>query len=294
VNEGSIGPHRFERDESNDYWRRIHAARGEADLLDAVCLPGAPPWLNRYIARVQLRAFEEAMSHSGVIAGARVIEVGCGNGRWSSILQRCGADVTANDLSPEAIARNQKRIPGVDFRVGDFLELDLDARSFDLGVSVTVVQHFPPAAQDRAIARLAELIRPGGHLLMLENIQDQGPHVFARSISGWLTLFRAHGFDPVHVRGYEYDLALRAARRLMNVVASLRPTQPEGLPNAPGAQDTSGTPATPSRGSRLAKTVIQVPAVMASYPLERLSGPVLPDRWATHASFVLRKSTATE
>lgn len=292
MGEDGIGPHRFGRNESNEYWRKIHASRGEADLLDAVCLPGAPPWLNRYVASVQLRAFEGALSHSGVISGARVIEVGCGNGRWSRILQRCGADVTANDVSPEAIARNQNRIPGVDFRVGDFLELDLDTRSFDLGVTVTVVQHFPPAAQERAIARLAELIRPGGHLLMLENIQDQGPHVFARSIPGWLSLFRAHGFDPVHVRGYEYDLLFRVARRLANVVASLRPTPPGAAPTAPGVQDTS--PAVPSRGPLLAKQVVRFPAVMAAYPLEWLSGVVLPDRWATHASFVLRRSAGTE
>src|SRR6266516_2925008 len=90
-----------------------------------------PPWYNRYFAGVQRKAFQRALSHCGDLAGASVLEIGCGTGRWSRLLRDLGAHVVAIDLSEEAIARNARTIAGIDFRAGDFLELELPEAAFD-------------------------------------------------------------------------------------------------------------------------------------------------------------------
>ena len=84
--------------------------------------------------------------------------------------------------------------------------------AFDVVSSVTVLQHIPFDEQHTAIRQLRELVKVGGYLLILENIQDQGAHMFAHSMDGWVRLFDQQGFQLVAVRRYDYSPCIRTYR----------------------------------------------------------------------------------
>jgi SAM-dependent methyltransferase len=89
-------------------------------------------------------------------APARVLEVGAGRGELAQVLRDTGYDVTAID--PE---------PGGDGVVAVGLaELDEPAASFDAAVAVVSLHHVRPL--DGACRRLADVVRPGGVLLVDE------------------------------------------------------------------------------------------------------------------------------
>jgi len=103
-------------------------------------------------------------------AGKRVLDAGCGGGRWSYGLARLGAHVTAVDangsaIEPAAAGLRELSAPG-DFVQSDLESLaqKLQAASFDLVWSWGVLHHC--ASFTGALASLTQLLRPGGLLFL--------------------------------------------------------------------------------------------------------------------------------
>lgn len=154
------------------YWEdRARRFAGERDGLAAVCAYGMPAFYNRAIHLEQRLALEPWLK---VNPGTRVLDVGCGVGRWSRLLAARGADVTGVDLSPTMIAQAQQRAAaeGVAdrcrFQVQDLSNLDVGER-FDLVLGVTVLQHIlDPGALRAALAAMTAHLAPGGRMILLE------------------------------------------------------------------------------------------------------------------------------
>jgi ubiquinone/menaquinone biosynthesis C-methylase UbiE len=154
------------------YWEsRARRFAWEGEGLAAVCSYGMPAFYNRLIHFCQRRALEPWLR---VHAGARVLDVGCGVGRWSRLLAARGAEVTGIDLSPTMIdeAGRRARSGGVAdrcrFLVQDCAELDVEG-SFDLILCVTVLQHMLDIGALRAaLRRIARHLAPSGRLVVLE------------------------------------------------------------------------------------------------------------------------------
>jgi SAM-dependent methyltransferase len=95
-------------------------------------------------------------------AGKDVFEAGCGTG----LLLREAAGVARSavglDLSRGMLRPAQAR--GLRVVQGTLTDLPLPSASFDLVYSMKVLAHVPPI--ERAVAELARLVRPGGHLLL--------------------------------------------------------------------------------------------------------------------------------
>src|SRR5512138_3289239 len=115
----------------NHYWEdRARRFAAQGDGLAAVCSYGMPEYYNRLVHWSQRLALEPWLL---VDSGARVLDVGCGVGRWSSLLARRGATVTCVDLSATMIAEAQRRltVAGLDrrcrFLVQDLARLDAGA-----------------------------------------------------------------------------------------------------------------------------------------------------------------------
>lgn len=185
------------------YWEdraRRYAVEGEG--LAAVCSYGMPAFYNRLIHLCQRRALEPWLR---VGAGARVLDVGCGVGRWSRLLASRGAEVTGIDLSPTMIeeARRRARAGGLAdrcrFQVQDCTQLAVGGQ-FDLILCVTVLQHLRDAgAVGAALSRIVRHLAPQGRLVVLEAAPARAsshcdtPVFTARSRDLYLRLFAGCG-----------------------------------------------------------------------------------------------------
>ena len=93
---------------------------------------------------------------------SRVLEVGCGRGALAARLQARGLEVTALDVSPEAVAA--ARALGVHAVAGDFLEFV--AEPFDAVLFSRSLHHI--ASLPRAVDRAHALLGPGGLVIAEE------------------------------------------------------------------------------------------------------------------------------
>lgn len=198
---------------SHSYWERRasrFATRGNG--LAAVCSYGMPAFYNRMIDWCQRLALARWLD---VRPGKRVLDVGCGIGRWSCRLAARGAIVTGVDLSPTMIAEAQRRAAarGVAdrclFLAQDLARLEVDAR-FDRILGVTVLQHIlEPAALRAAVERLAAHLSADGVLILLEAAPDRAvascntPIFRARQRDEYLRLFAACGLTVHAITGVD-------------------------------------------------------------------------------------------
>jgi 2-polyprenyl-3-methyl-5-hydroxy-6-metoxy-1,4-benzoquinol methylase len=202
-------------DDIADYWRSHNRRRGrydpadDPDGLNNVCQSGAPLAVNRYYARFQRVVYEELLQQVPHGAGRRALDVGCGTGRWCRLLHEQGFAVTGVDLQDELVAANRERYPDMRFQCGPIQTFTAEDR-FDLVSSVTVIQHMPPDEQRAALGNIARLVKPGGHVLLLENVGDHdSPIVFAHPAAEWTAMLREHGFEALTIRRYDYSPVLR-------------------------------------------------------------------------------------
>ena len=143
----------------------MQAARREREraFYDAEAAARAPGAPDRYDA-----ALLDAL---GPLDGASVLELGCGAGDLSVELLRCGARLTAIDISPGMVELARSRAGGASFVVAPAEETGLPAASFDLVAGKWVLHHVDVAAAAREVQRL---LRPGGRAVFFEN-QDRNP-----------------------------------------------------------------------------------------------------------------------
>jgi 2-polyprenyl-3-methyl-5-hydroxy-6-metoxy-1,4-benzoquinol methylase len=195
------------------YWEeraRRFAAEGEG--LAAVCSYGMPAFYNRMIHWSQRLALAPWLR---VGPDTRVLDVGCGVGRWSGLLAGRGADVTGVDISPTMIEQAQSRTAATRltgrcrFLVQDIAELDTGER-YDLVLGVTVLQHIlDPQALRSTLERLGAHLAPGGRMILLEAAPARAAHtcdttVFqARGRQSYLKLFAQTGLHLRAITGVD-------------------------------------------------------------------------------------------
>jgi SAM-dependent methyltransferase len=112
-------------------------------------------------------AIHTQMLEGYVRPGDRVLDAGCGPGRFTLELLRLGAHVTALDISPGQLELLHARVPDVEAVVGDITDLSRFADdSFDVTVCFGGPLSYVLDRADQAVAELARVTRPGGHLLV--------------------------------------------------------------------------------------------------------------------------------
>jgi 2-polyprenyl-3-methyl-5-hydroxy-6-metoxy-1,4-benzoquinol methylase len=98
------------------------------------------------------------------LKGKRVLDIGCGAGRFAEVAARAGADVVALDYSTavDACHANLAHFDNVLVIQGDIYAPPLREQSFDFVYSLGVLQHTPDV--ERAFKCLPPLVAPGGRL----------------------------------------------------------------------------------------------------------------------------------
>jgi SAM-dependent methyltransferase len=99
--------------------------------------------------------------------GDRVLDAGCGPGRFTLEMLRLGAHVTALDISPGQLELLRARVPDVEAVLGDITDL---SRFPDDGFDATVCFGGPLSyvvdRAEQAVSELARVTRSGGHVLV--------------------------------------------------------------------------------------------------------------------------------
>lgn len=106
----------------------------------------------------------------------RVLEVGCGEGRFTSRLAAFGGELLAVDISDAAIRRARPAFAGQPKVVFErrTLPLDMPEGTFDLIVCSDVLYFWEPRTLRRGLDRLLGCLRPGGRMLLLHQRENFG------------------------------------------------------------------------------------------------------------------------
>ena len=189
-------------------WARLDYAR-DPDGLENVCYAGVSSWINRYYAYFQRKVYRTLFSRlPAPAAGARALDIGCGAGRWCRFLAERGYRTVGIDLQPELMEINRRRYPQMTFERAAIQDYTAE-EPFDIVSSVTVIQHIPADEHALVIRKIRSLVKTGGYALILENIRDHLPHVFAHPIAEWQARFQQAGFRLIARRRYDYSVCLR-------------------------------------------------------------------------------------
>ena len=105
---------------------------------------------------------EGVIAGLGLPAGARILDAGCGSGRNMVELARFGA-VTGVELSGTSVTLARERAVG-EVIEGSVLEMPFETDSFDLAVSLDVIEHLDQHLE--ALRELRRVVAPGGALLV--------------------------------------------------------------------------------------------------------------------------------
>lgn len=158
-------------------------------------------------------------AHAGLIPrGARTLCVADGEGRNSVWLAQQGCDVTAFDLSPNALSKAARlaKDAGVapSFTLSTIEDWDWDAARYDLVVAV-FIQFAPPDLRARLFAGLRRALAPGGRLMLHGYTPQQvdfgtgGPgnpdfmytETLLRDAFGDLTILRLDSYEKILEEG---------------------------------------------------------------------------------------------
>jgi SAM-dependent methyltransferase len=163
------------------------------------------------------------------VAGGRLLEVGCGAGRYLQLMRALGWSVVGVDTSPEAI-RVARDVVGLEAHVGDVRDLGLDDASFDAVTLAHTLEHVPEPVE--ALRELRRVTRPGGRLaIVVPNVKSLGATRFGADWIGWdyprhLTNFSAAGLGAVLERAGWKPQSIcstsRAAHLFMRASAAVR------------------------------------------------------------------------
>jgi SAM-dependent methyltransferase len=144
----------------------------------------------------------------GLLAGDRVLDMGCGAGRHAFEMFRRGGDVVAFDQDGDVLAavldlfgamRDAGEVPlgaEADIKQGDALALPFVDGEFDRVVAAEVLEHIPDDAG--AIAELARVLRPGGTMAVTV------PRWLPEKVC-WALSDEYHEVEGGHVRIYTAD-----------------------------------------------------------------------------------------
>jgi SAM-dependent methyltransferase len=134
---------------------------GTAPVQGRLWSARARDWAEVQEATTVMPLFEAIADSLGVGAGTRVLDVGCGAGRFLRLAaDHRGADVAGLDAAAALVAIARERLPGADLREGEMERLPWDDGSFDAVSGINAFQYAArPAA---AAAEAARVVRHGG------------------------------------------------------------------------------------------------------------------------------------
>ncbi len=267
-----------------EYWaglaNNFHSADGAG--FAPVLHPGAPAWFNWRMDNLQFRAMRRALALAGVSRHARVLDVGCGTGRWVRRYSSLEFFSIGVDATPQMLRVARTRGTTAPLVAGEANRLPFRDAEFDLVSDVTVIQHIPAALQSQALLEMARVLKPEGRLILFELIRGEDSHIFPRTPQSWLDLAASCGLIAVGWFGEEY---LFLDRLFVCVAQGAMKRRKTPMAAADSAEITSQPPTT----LRRVYWALRHSIVLLSAWAEPVLSKLCPGSLATHGVFIFQK-----
>lgn len=204
---------------------------------------------------------QATLRHFGDLNGKRVLDAGCGKGRYTRVLQRAfpRAEITALDISGEMLSHLPQGVRPV---LGSLLQLPLADGTFDAVLCAEALEH--AVNIEAAVGELARVLAPGGRLAIIDkNIEKVG----TLKMPAWEKWFRADDLlECLRAQGLEASVT---------PVSYEKKTHPDGLflcwtatrngqalaNGEPTQLDVSGTRAIPAKPNPIWRLAFSLAAV---------------------------------
>jgi SAM-dependent methyltransferase len=267
------------------YWTSLAEHFGSADALGfaPVLHPTAPAWFNQLMDKLQFRAMRRALRVAALHPGARVLDVGCGTGRWIRRFGKMGFRTIGIDATLGMLDLARDRAGGGQLAAGMAQQMPFADASFDCVSDVTVVQHIPAKIQPLALHEMIRVLKPGGCLILFELIRGNDDHIFPRSPQNWIKEAESCGVRLTSWFGQEFLLLDRA------FVGIAQATRGNGTGSAQSVALTDSPMARPSSTARRLYWQLRRITMAVSSWAEPLAGKICPPDLATHGVFIFRK-----
>ncbi len=160
-----------------------------------------------------------------VFKGARVLDIGCGDGRYLLQKREKGAQCYGVDIGEEGLAELKKKAPDIQLHCGDLWETRWPNASFDLINLCHVLEHVKDI--DKLLPEIRRLLKPGGRLrIQVPNAASLTAKLFGPFWIGLDTPRHVYVFSRKNLSRYlnESGFKVVSSRTLENsfdVIASL-------------------------------------------------------------------------
>jgi ubiquinone/menaquinone biosynthesis C-methylase UbiE len=124
------------------------------------------------------------LEHCGDLAGKRVLDVGCGKGRFARIVRERNpeAEVWGLDISEEML----RAVPeGIRTRAGSMTELPFEDAFFDAAYATESLEH--AVEIERAVAEICRVVKPGGRIAIIDKNAEQCGRLDTPEWEKWFT-----------------------------------------------------------------------------------------------------------
>jgi SAM-dependent methyltransferase len=175
---------------------RISGTEGYDETADSL--------VTRYEALVFADVHRDVL-HLFPVTPSRVLDIGAGTGRDAAAFANLGHTVVAVEPTSEMRAHGQRlhgkaAIVWIDDSLPDLDKVHALGERFDLVMLTAVWMHLDPGQRERAMGRVAGLLRPGGlmTLLLRHGPVPEGRRMFEVSAAETNALAAGHGLETIH------------------------------------------------------------------------------------------------
>lgn len=251
----------FDQYDMEAYWNK-RATYFEEDEYKPICVFHAPREINMYFDMIQQTIFSSLMRQIARKDIDSVLEIGCGIGRWASLVEKHYTNYTGIDISLEMVKIAAERVNSP-FLVMKADRLGFSDETFDLVFSITVLHHIPYDIQKEAIKEMCRVTKKGGYILIIEDTKNPREpfNLFAHPASTWQTLFENQGVTTVAMKNHKTYLALGIASQLMKILDKMGIINPK----------------------------VKGRVIAFSAELETILGSILPPKYCSGVALLMRK-----
>jgi ubiquinone/menaquinone biosynthesis C-methylase UbiE len=122
--------------------------------------------------------------HLGDLAGKRILDVGCGKGRFARVFheQHPAAEIWGLDISEEMLRFVP---PGIHARAGSMTELPFETGFFDAAYATESLEHAVEIG--KAVDEICRVVRPGGRIAIIDKNAEQWGRLETPEWEKWFT-----------------------------------------------------------------------------------------------------------